>query len=712
MVEVGRAFHLEVGGDRLATLTFDLPDRRVNLMGQAVMEELAELVGALAGRSDIGCLVLLSGKADNFIAGADVAQIAGVEDPALGEEAARRGQAIFAAWEALPFPTVAAIRGSCVGGGTELALASTYRVASDRKDLRIGLPEIRLGILPGWGGCTRLPRRIGIAPALDIILAGKTIPGDRAAKVGLVDALLPDASFHHLVREYARARLDQDARSEEGPDIRELLLEKNPVGRKILFDQARKRTLEKTGGRYPAPLRAIEVVRVGIERGREAGFAAEARAIGELVTSPVAKNLIHVYQLSEAAKRPGALPAGEPRPVRSVAVLGAGVMGGGIAQLVAERADLPVRLKDVDAGALAAGMEHAADLFARRVDRRRLERTEARRKMALLRPTLSYTGFSRVDLVIEAVVEKLAVKRKVFAEVAGASPDGAVLASNTSSLSIDAIGAETPNPGRVVGMHFFNPVHRMPLVEVIAGEGTEAAALHTVFDLARRLGKTPVVVKDGPGFLVNRLLMFYSTEALWLLDSGYTIEDVDRAMTDWGMPMGPLALTDEVGVDVATKVAHILSDAFSQRLPLPPWFDRLAEAGRLGKKSGSGFYRYEGRERQEPDPEVYELLELSPRIRVAETGLLVDRMVLPMVNEAARCLEEGIVADPGSLDLALIMGTGFPPFRGGLCRWADSSGLARAVELLEDLAVQIGDRFQPADALRRAAEAGGFYARW
>jgi 3-hydroxyacyl-CoA dehydrogenase / enoyl-CoA hydratase / 3-hydroxybutyryl-CoA epimerase len=707
-------FRLDVGTDRLATLTFDLPGKKVNVFTRAALAELEQLIGELSARQDIGCLILLSGKRGTFIAGADVEEIGRVTDPMEAEAGSRFGHRLFASWEALPFPTVAAIQGTCLGGGTELALASTYRVASDGPATRIGLPEVRLGIVPGWGGCTRLPRLIGIAEALDLILTSRNVAGRKALKLGLVDALLPEAGFLDPVRDFARERIGKKKRDSSGGgiDFKELLLERNPLGRKVVFDQARKKTLEETRGHYPAPLRAIEVVRVGIEDGMRAGFDAEARALAELATSRISKNLVHVFRLTEESKREPGLPGGEPRPVKRVAVLGAGVMGGGIAQLVSAEADLPVRMKDVRPEALASGMAHAAGLFDRQVKRHRLEPPAARRKMALLQPALDYTGFARSELVIEAIVEKLEVKQDVFAELARQVPETAVLASNTSSLSIEKIGAKTPHPERVVGMHFFNPVHRMPLVEVIAPAGAAPWAVNTVFAFTRKLGKTPVLVKDAPGFLVNRLLSFYSAEALWLLDEGYRIEDLDRAMTDWGMPVGPMVLTDEVGIDVSTKVAHILHEAFEDRLTFPSWLDRVPDSGRLGTKNGKGFYRYEGKERKEPDSAVYSLLGLQPRVSDPDPGRIADRMVLPMVNEAARCLEEGIVRTAGELDLALIFGTGFPPFRGGLCRWADQEGLGQIVATLERLETAVSSRFRPSEALRRTVEAGGFYARF
>jgi 3-hydroxyacyl-CoA dehydrogenase/enoyl-CoA hydratase/3-hydroxybutyryl-CoA epimerase len=710
---VSSIFHLEVGGDRLATLTFDLPGKKLNVLGRAAMADFKRALEQVAPRRDVGCLILLSGKPSGFIAGADVDEIERLVDPVEAEAASRAGHRLFAAWEALPFPTVAAIRGVAMGGGTELALASTYRLASDRADTRIGLPEVRLGIVPGWGGSTRLPRLIGIAAALDLILTGKAVSGRQALRLGLVDALLPDARFFDLVRDFASARLDRPrTAAPANGGLKAALLEKNPFGRRIVFDQARKKTLEQTRGQYPAALRAIEVVRAGFENGRQAGFDAEARALGDLMPSPTAKNLLHVFRLTEGAKRETGVAGGEPRTVRETAVLGAGTMGGGIAQLIANETDLRVRMKDVNYAALAAGMEHAAALYERQLKRRRIDAPTARRKMALMLPSLDYSGFSRVDLVVEAIVEKLEVKQAVFAELASQVSATAVLASNTSSLPISRIRQLTPNPERVIGMHFFNPVHRMPLVEVIAPEGADPAAVNTVYAFTRRLGKTPVLVKDTPGFLVNRLLMFYSIEALWLLDEGHRIEDIDRAMTDWGLPVGPMALTDEVGIDVAAHVARFMAGAFADRLTMPDWLEKLPEHDRRGVKNGRGLYRYDGRARQAPDPEVYPLLGLDPRIANPDTAALADRMVLPMVNETARCLEETVVRSAADVDLALIYGTGFPPFRGGLCRWADQQGLNHLVAALERLEGNLGPRFHPSDALRDTAKAGGFYARF
>ncbi|MGH9382320.1 MAG: 3-hydroxyacyl-CoA dehydrogenase NAD-binding domain-containing protein [Thermoanaerobaculia bacterium] len=710
MSDVATCFDLAVDEQGLATLTFDLPDKSVNIFTRQALEELEGWTSRLRERTDIRVLLLRSGKPGTFIAGADIDLIAEVTDPLEAEAGARQGQKIFAAWAGLPFPTVAAVQGTCLGGGTELALASDLILISDSDRVRIGLPETQLGILPAWGGCTRLPRRVDIADALDVILAGKRLHPKQAFRIGLADALLPDARFEPLARELALRHLDGSLRRKPKADFKDLLLEKNPVGRHVLFDQARKRTLATTEGHYPAPLRAIEVIRVGIEDGMEAGFEAEARAIGELATSAVCKNLIHVFRGMELAKHDGRSAEEETAAIRQVGVLGAGVMGGGIAQLIAAEAGIPVRLKDIGAEQLATGVEHAAGLFRKLVEKRRLSGTEAARRLALVRPTLDYSGFGRCDVVIEAIVENLGVKQKVFAELAEAVSPAAVLATNTSSLPIGEIGARVPGPERVVGMHFFNPVHRMPLVEVISSDATSPSAAETVAAFARALGKTPVLVRDEPGFLVNRLLMFYGVESLWLLEEGHRIEDIDRAMTEWGMPMGPLALNDEVGIDVAVEVGRILHDAFGERLPVPAWLERALEDGRLGRKNGRGFYTYDGGERGRPDESIYAVLGVQPRIDAPDPVRLAERMVLRMVDEAARCLDARIVKDPRSLDLALILGTGFPPFRGGLCRWADTQSLDTLIPELERLAEEIGPRFTPSEPLRAAASSGGFYA--
>ena len=702
---MAQAFHLEVGEDHLATLTFDLPGKRANIFTRAALAEFEALLEELPRRSDIGCLVLLSPKPGMFIAGADVAEIRDVLDPEEAEAGVRYGHRLFASWEALPFPTVAAVSGTCLGGGTELSLASTHIVVSDRPELRIGLPEVKLGILPAWGGCVRLPRRVGLVAALDIILAGKAISGKRALAIGLADALFPEDGFLHHVREFARRQIGR-RRPRRRRSLRRWIFD-GPLGRGFVLDQAAKRTAAATGGRYPAPLRALEVVRTGIERGRKAGFDAEALAARELATSEVAKNLLHLFDLMEAAKKDG---DGPPPVVERPAVLGAGVMGGGIAHLIADRAELPVRLRDLRPEPLATALGHADALFAKQARRGRLTVAERRRGMNRLQPTLHAAGLDGADFVIEAVVENLAVKQEVFRDLSQCLPGSTILATNTSSLAIEKIGADAARRERVVGMHFFNPVDKMPLVEIVAASFTSDHAVRTATAFARRLGKTPVVVRDGPGFLVNRLLAFYSAEAMWLLNEGYRVESIDRALVDWGLPMGPLRLADEVGLDVSAKVGKILHQAFPERLQFPAWVDRIADdPKRLGVKTGRGVYGYRAGRETEVDPAIYAALGIAPKAEASTPD--AERLLLPMVNEAARCLAEAVVEGPGALDLALVIGIGFPPFRGGLCRWADSLGLESIVRRLERFAAERGPRLEPSTALRQFAAQGAFYRK-
>ncbi|MCB1055166.1 MAG: enoyl-CoA hydratase/isomerase family protein [Acidobacteria bacterium] len=701
-------FRLDVAADGLATLCFDLPGSRVNLFTREALEDLDRALSHLRERDDIGCLVLLSAKPDSFCHGADVSLIASLAQAEAGEEGSRAGQALFRSWEELPFPTVAAIHAACMGGGTELSLASTFRLASDREDLRIGLPEVRLGILPGWGGCVRLPRVVGLTDALEVILTGKSLPGARAAHLGLVDALLPEHGFLDHVRRFATEVLHGLRPHRPERDFRELLLEKNPLGRRIVFDQARKRTMERSRGKYPAPLRAIEVIRVGVEDGAAAGFDAEARALGELAAGTVSKNLQHVFALTQGGKR-GTGPAA--LPPRRVGVVGAGLMGGAIAHQAAVAGGLPVRLSDIRSAALVQGMSHASKLVYGRIKRRRMTRAEAREAMARIQPCLGLDGFERSELIVEAVVEDLEVKRQVFRELAERVPESTVLATNTSSLSVEALAETTPHPERVLGLHFFNPVHRIPLVEVVAGAATDPEITARATAFVRRLGKTPVAVRDSPGFLVNRLLIFYLTESMWLLGEGSAMEAIDEAMLEWGFPMGPVALLDRVGLDIGIKVARVLEDAFPERVVLPEWDWQGAffEPGHLGEKTGRGFYRHGPGGKRTPDGEALRRLAIPSHSGSGDNGSITERLVLPMVDEAARCLAEGVVPDAATLDLAMILGAGFPPFRGGLCRWADHQGLDTLIAALERLAGTLGERFRPSDALRDLAAGGGFY---
>jgi len=707
------AFDLKVEDDGLALLTFDLPGEKVNKFSTEVIAELGDLLVRLAREARIRGLLVCSGKPDVFIAGADVREFTRVK-PEDARTAVERVQALFEQLANLPYPTVAAIDGACLGGGTELALACDYRLMSDSKKAQIGLPEVRLGLFPAWGGCTRLPRIVGLPAALDLILTGKSLDGRRAKKIGLADEVVPAAIFDGWARRFAREKLGgRKPPSRRGPrPFPQRLLELTPPGRKAIFAKAREGVMKQTGGHYPAPLEALEVIEEGFGKPVAAGLEAEARHIGFVFGGEVQRNLLGIFFLTEEVKKETGVsdPAVRPLSVTRVGVLGAGVMGGGIAQLAADKG-LPARMKDIEATALAHGYAAAAAVWRESVRKRRMTRREMGLKMGLLSGTLDFSGFRRCEVTIEAVVEKLAVKRAVLKDWEAAVPSTAIFASNTSTLPITEIAAGALEPGRVVGMHFFNPVHRMPLVEVIRGERTTDETVATIFALAKTLGKTPVVVKDAPGFLVNRILAPYLSEAVRLVLDGCRIEDVDATMTAFGMPVGPLALLDDVGLDVAAKAGEVMEAAFPERMKLGGE-EALVAAGRLGRKNAKGFYSYEGTTRVAPAPEAYAALRAPRRERSPLPAEVIEaRLVLPMINEASFCLEDEIVRDPARLDLAMIFGTGFPPFRGGLLRYADSLGAHRVFSRLDDLAERLGPRFSPSESIRALANARrGFYS--
>ena len=706
----------EVDAAGVGWITFSDPDRSLNVLTEPVMLRFGETLdearaAAREGRAKV--VVIRSGKPDTFIPGADVEGIASVEDPVEAETKIRLGQAIYDEVETLAVPTVAAIHGMCVGGGVEMSLACDYRVLSDAKRTTLHLPEVLLGILPAWGGTTRLPRLIGLQAALDMLLTGKSVPAKKAKRIGLVSEVLPADLFEQKTREFA-LRVASDPASGT-PKKRKLLtraLDDTVLGRRIVLRTARKRVLADTGGHYPAPLRILDILADNLGKSVEESLAAEARAAAELLVSPVCKNLLHVFHMREAARKGKRLGEGDApsRGVTSLGVLGAGVMGGGIAQLAAYNG-IRVYMKDIRHHAVTGGLQHARSLFDKAVERRKMSSREADQHMELISGGVEFHGLSGAGVVIEAIVEKMDVKRVVLRETEGHLADDSILATNTSSLSVSEMAEALERPERFCGMHFFNPVHRMPLVEVIRGERSSDEVIATVYGLALRLGKVPVVVGDGPGFLVNRILGPYLNEAGFLLGDGAPIAEIDRVAMEFGMPMGPLRLVDEVGIDVSGHAGASLHQALGSRLAPSPVLLALGKTGRLGRKGGSGFYRYENGREKEIDETVYAALGsvVPPQREVADSEIR-DRLVIAMINEAARLLEDGIVAAAEDVDLAMIMGTGFPPFRGGLLRFADTlhpRGLLDGVKELQDAH---GDRYGPAPLIERlAADDRGFY---
>lgn len=694
------AFRIERQGD-LAIVWFDLPGEKVNKFSSAVMREFSGIVDEMEAATDIKRIIVASKKPGIFIAGADVSEFQLVTSPEQAKEYTRYGQQVFHRFSKLRQVTVAAINGAALGGGCELAISCDWRVMSDSPRAQIGLPETKLGIYPAWGGTTKLPRLIGLPAALDIILNGKTVDGKRAKRMGLVDEVVEQGILLDVARQFT------ERGKRRGGTRTKFLVEGNPLTRRVIFSKARKAVLAQTHGHYPAPLKAIDVMEYGMSAGVEKGLEREVDEVATLLQSDVAQNLVRLFFLMEEAKKDPI--AAKPREINNVGVLGAGIMGGGIAQIVADKTDSDVRMRDINWAAISGGMKAAARVWKRTVERRRMTRGEMQRKLARITATTDWTGFSRVDAVIEAVVENLDIKRQVLAEFEGVAQEHAIFATNTSTIPITQIAAQAKRPENVVGMHFFNPVDRMPLVEVIRGEKTSDVALVTVAQLARKLGKTVVYCNDGPGFVVNRILGPYMNEAGYLLEEGNTIESLDKAMVDFGMPMGPMALLDEVGIDVAAKVAGILTEAFGDRMTKSSVVEKLYADGRYGKKNGKGLYRYEGGKRKGPDPAVYGILGVrSPH--PADAKQVVERMVLAMINEAALILDEKLVASAGELDLAMIMGTGFPPFRGGLLRYADALGTPYILARLDELSTSAGPRFRASAPLKRLAQNDGkFY---
>jgi 3-hydroxyacyl-CoA dehydrogenase/enoyl-CoA hydratase/3-hydroxybutyryl-CoA epimerase len=718
-------------GARIWALTFDLPGEKVNKLNAASMQAFEGVLDRLEKMTaEIDAVVLISGKPGNFIAGADIEMIQAVKSAAEAQQLSRMGQKLMSRWEDLKFPTVAAVSGAALGGGCEFALACSAIVMTNDPSAKIGMPETMLGLIPGMGGCVRTPRKIGIAGALDLILAGKALNGERAYRAGLIEAAIPKESFEESAFRWTRKNLEKlksGQRLAKEPKLGGMggtmgsLLEHTPFGRAMIYKKARQGVLSKTRGAYPAPLEAIAVMRAnGAAYGpklrgpaRERAMEREAEAFGRMAATEVSRNLIRIFFLTEGVKKSKGLEAGSsarPRKVGSAAVLGAGVMGGGIAQLLADRG-IPARMKDLNEKALTLGIQSANQIFRRDVKKRKINSRQWLQKLNLISPVTDYAGFHSVDCVVEAIIEKMDVKKKVFQELEQHVADECVIASNTSSLSITEMQSVMKRPERFAGMHFFNPVSRMPLVEVIRGAQSNDEAVSTIYEFSKRLGKTPIVVKDAPGFLVNRLLTPYLNEATWMLADGVPIQEMDEVMLSFGMPMGPMELIDEVGVDVGEKVVHVLHEAFGDRMAPAPYNPKIVAAGRLGKKNGKGFYSYENpAKKKQFDPAIYAILGVTPQPRAVSAEEVVDRCVLPMINEAARCLEEKIVNTPAEVDLGMIMGTGFPPFRGGLLRYADTLGPQTIVEKLQGYQKRFGARFEPSPAMvSRASHGQKFY---
>jgi 3-hydroxyacyl-CoA dehydrogenase / enoyl-CoA hydratase / 3-hydroxybutyryl-CoA epimerase len=694
---VDRTITCEVRGQGIAFFTFDRPGSAANIFDQATFEQLNSLLDQVENDSSVRGLVMVSAKPKIFIAGADLTGFSKNPSPEDLAKTIDLGQRTFDRIANLKFPTVAAIHGVALGGGLEIALACDYRIASLDSATKVGLPETTLGIIPAWGGCTRLPRLVGLPAALEVILSGKQIPARQAQKLGLVD----DTTYRERLEGLATKKIvDSQGRKRV---IRTHFSHISPLVT-IIADRAKKKTLEKTRGHYPAPLKALEVVIRGLKSSTAVSLENEKRAFIELTKGEVAQNLIRVFFLQERAKK---LTVGGLKPEfkpKRVLVVGAGLMGSGIAQWLSARG-LNVVLKDIGPEPLGKGLQSIDRIYRDAVKRRIFSEVDARAGFDRILPIYEDVPLTNVDLAIEAAVEKIDLKKQIFSQLEPKIPNTLLIASNTSGLSIDTISEGLAHPEKVVGVHFFNPVHRMQLVEVVRGSHTSETVLAMAIQFVKSIGKLPVLVKDSPGFLVNRILLPYLVEAIRIFSEGHSVETIDRAILGFGMPMGPLRLNDEVGLDVSQHVGSDLAARVSHLPPLNDVLSRMIQKGWLGRKSGAGFYVYRDQS-ETPNPE---LKEFQTSIEPTNTDQVTDRLIFIMVNEAARVLEENVVTDPADVDFGMIMGTGWAPFRGGPLKYADSVGISTVVNRLSHLAGKFGEHFNPCALLNEMANRGATF---
>ncbi|MEZ7278153.1 fatty acid oxidation complex subunit alpha FadJ [Pseudoalteromonas sp. 68 DY56-GL68] len=695
-------FSLSVADDGVAVVTIDVPGEKMNTLRSSFAEDLKTLLKDAQAQAVKG-MVFISGKSDNFIAGADIKMLDNANNREDALALSEMCQEAFFDMKKLPFPTVSAIHGAALGGGLEFALACDYRVCSDSDITKLGLPEVQLGLLPGGGGTQRLPKLVGLQKALEWMLTGKQVRAKQAKKTGLVNDCVPHSVLLDVAKEFAlkgKAKVTK-------PKLDRLsqLLESNPFGRNIIFKKAQENVLKKTGGHYPAPLAIIKAVRASVELDQLKAYKTEAEGFATLVMSDESKALRGIFFATTEMKkewRNDDAPA-----IAKAAVLGGGLMGAGIAHVSAVKAGVPVRIKDVAEKGISNAMNYSYKILDKKQKRRILSKAELQQTMNRITGTTDYSGFKHIDIVIEAVFEDLALKQGMVADVERECQDNTIFASNTSSLPIAQIAADAARPENVIGLHYFSPVEKMPLVEIIPHAGTSEETIARVVNFARKQGKTPIVVKDMAGFYVNRILAPYVNEAANLLLAGEPIEKIDQALVEFGFPVGPLALLDEVGIDIGSKIAPILEKELGERFKAPDAFNRLIDSKRLGRKTGRGFYLYDKKDKK-VDESVYELLGVTPSPRLNKSEI-AKRCVAQMLNEAVRCLDDGIIASPRDGDIGAIFGIGFPPFLGGPFSYMDKLGAAQVTSEMATFA-NYNPIFTPCDTLKAMAEKGGrFY---
>jgi len=709
-----RNHHFELTEEGVAILLMDRHDEAMNTLGEEFVRELETAVTRFE-EDDVKAVVIGSSKPD-FLAGADMRMFSEFSSTDDAVDALSALHSIFGRIEALHResgkPVVAAISGACLGGGLELALAASIRICTDSSRTQLGQPEVQSGVLPAAGGTQRLPELVGLQTGLEMIVGGRPVRSRKAKKIGLVNEVVPVPVLLDIATTRASEAIGAEPRkpslrSKVSPaQAQRLALEKNPAGRKLLFKKATEQMMAQTHGHYPAPRRAIEAIQIGVEQGRAAGFAAEIRFFAELVQTPESKALLSLFFGSQELKRDTGTDSDvAPTHVDDVAVIGGGLMGGGVAAVSTVNAGASVRIKEVDHAGVGRGLAYVNKVVSKRAKRRRLSEFEVDRMLNRVTGSTSWDGFRSADLVIEAVFEDLDLKRSIVKDAEAATGPDTVFASNTSSLPISEIAEGAVRPENVVGMHYFSPVEKMPLLEVITTPQTADRVTATAVAFGKRQGKTVIVVNDGTGFYTTRVLGPYSNEAAFLLQDGASVEDIDGAMTAWGFPVGPLLLADEVGIDVGAHIAVIMADAFGDRMTGPSFMSGLIEDGRKGRKNGKGFYRYENGERKGVDETVYQALSLGDRTTIARDEIQ-ERLSLAFINEAALCLEEGILRSARDGDIGAVFGLGYPPFKGGPFWTVDQMGADVVVERLEALEEEHGPRFAPAQILKDHAATG------
>jgi 3-hydroxyacyl-CoA dehydrogenase / enoyl-CoA hydratase / 3-hydroxybutyryl-CoA epimerase len=676
----------------IATLTFDLENEKINKLSFEILKEFKEILNTIESDSSIKALVIDSAKKNIFIAGADIKEIEKLKDEKEVYEALMEVHEIFNKLENLTIPTIAYINGACMGGGLELALACKYRVLSTNEKTKLAFPEIKLGIFPGFAGTIRAPKLIGLVNALDLILTGKTVDAKKAYKLGLADMIFDDAQKEFMLDSFVKKAIYGTINKKTNFK----LLNYAPLN-EIVFNKALKGLEAKVNKDFKAPYVALEVIKATINKELEDAIKIEAKEFAKLAVSKESKNMIKLFFLFEKLNKNYTKTQ---NPISNAIVLGNGVMGKGIIWLFSKYLK-DVRIKIRDISQANEIIKDVSKIYDYLVKTRKMTKNEAELKLNKISYTENFTGFKNFDFIIEAIVEDENIKKQTYAQIESLINESGIIATNTSSISIEKLASEVKNKENFLGVHFFNPVNLMPLVEVIPNANTSKETINKVFELLISCGKTPILVGDCAGFIVNRILLPYMNEAAFILEQGSKIEKIDNVIKDFGMPMGPFTLADTVGVDIGYKVATILNESYGSRMPIASIIEKMYNAKLLGAKTKAGFYEYAGRDKY-ANSHVTSMLENNNKI--IEDEEIVQRCIYIMINEASRCLEENIVTDAAIIDFAMITGTGFPPYKGGLLSYANEIGLKNILESLRKFEKEYGSRFTPSNLLIKLVE--------